>query len=80
MAVGDLLGVSKDGRCHSYQGIFSLVSIAISALPKAPECNSQVVEFFSIWIRTNSADWYLLSIYFSWFFFNDLRDDLRVLL
>ena len=40
----------------------------------------QIVKLLSVGVWTNGADWYLLSIYFSRLLFDDLRDDLGVLL
>lgn len=80
MAVVDLLDVSKDGRCHSCRDTFSLISIIKSNIAGFPNRNVQIVKFFSVGIWTSHADRYLLSIYVSWFLFDDLRDDLGVLL
>ena len=80
MAVGDLPGVNKDELCRSCQDTYLCVSITKPTPAKASECYVQIVELLSVGIWTSYLDRDLLSIYFSWFFFDDLRDDLRVLL
>lgn len=80
MEVGDPPGVNKDGRYHSCQDIFSPISIIEFTRAKVSEWNVQIIELFSVGIWALRADRYLLSIYFSWLLFDDLRDDLGVLL
>ena len=53
--------------------------LAFSTL-NSQDSSVQIVKLLSVGVRTNGADWYLLSIYFSRFVFDDLRDDLGVLL
>lgn len=58
-----------------YHGLASLPRLA-----KVLENIIQIVKLLAVGIRTRHADRYLLSIYFSWLFLDDLRDDLGVLL
>lgn len=53
--------------------------LAIST-SNSQDSNVQIVKLLPVGVRTNGADWYLLSIDFSRLFFDNLRDDLGVLL
>ena len=50
------------------------------SISRPENSNVQVIELLPVGVRTTRADRYLLSVDFSGFFFDDLRDYFRVLL